>query len=47
MSETTSHWFMGVDNTGDITSWENMVAFVEEVKKEMDEVHLVSSINKY
>ena len=41
MSETWSHWFVGADNTGDITTWDNLLAFRESVKKDLEEVHLV------
>ena len=42
MSETWNHWFVGADNTGDITTWDNLLAFRESVKKDLEEVHLVS-----
>ena len=46
MSETWSHWFVGADNTGDITTWDNLLAFRESVKKDLEEVHLVRSYGK-
>ena len=44
MSETWSHWFVGADNTGDITIWDNLLAFRENVKKDLEEVHLVCAV---
>ncbi len=41
MSESKSSWFVGPDNTGDITHWENIVALKEAVKNGMKDVHLV------
>jgi hypothetical protein len=44
MSETWNHWFVGADNTGDITTWDNLLAFRESVKKDLEEVHLVGIV---
>ena len=43
MSETKDHWCVGVDNTGDITKWDNFVKLKSEVEEELGEVHLVGS----
>ena len=43
MSETQAHWYLGVDNSGDLTHWENAVGFIDEVKTDMKTVDLVSS----
>lgn len=42
ISETLSHWYMGVDNSGNVMHWENAVGLREIVKSELEEVHLVS-----
>ncbi len=44
MSETRQHWSMGVDDTGDITTWENFRKFKAEVDEELEGVHLVSPL---
>ena len=41
MSESKSCWFVGPDNTGDITHWENVVALKEAIKKDMKDCHMV------
>ena len=41
MSETWNHWFVGANNTGDITTWDNLLAFRETIKKDLEDVHLV------
>lgn len=35
---------MGVDDTGDITTWENFRKFKAEVDEELEGVHLVSPV---
>lgn len=35
---------MGVDDTGDITTWENFRKFKAEVDEELEGVHLVSPL---
>ena len=41
MSETWEQWYHGVDNSGDVTLWENIEGLRVMVKREMGEVHLV------
>lgn len=41
MFETKKHWCVGVDDTGDITNWENFLKLKSEVDEELGEVHLV------
>ena len=41
MSETWEQWYHGVDNSGDVTLWENVEGLREMVRREMGEVHLV------
>ncbi|XP_064390320.1 cap-specific mRNA (nucleoside-2'-O-)-methyltransferase 2-like [Halichondria panicea] len=43
MSESKSCWFVGPDNTGDITHWENVVALKEAIKKDMKDSHMVTA----
>ncbi len=44
MSETLNHWYLGSDNSGDVTTWENVLGLREVVRGEMEEgVHLVSN----
>lgn len=43
MSETLNHWYFGSDNSGDVTSWENIVGLKEMVRGEIEGgIHLVS-----
>ena len=41
MSETWGQWYQGVDNSGDITLWENVEGLIEVVRRELGEVYLV------
>lgn len=41
-SGTTSRWFVGNDNSGDVMVWENVVGLVNLVRKEMKDINLVS-----
>jgi len=43
MSETWGQWYQGVDNSGDITLWENVEGLIEVVRRELGEVHLVTA----
>ena len=45
MSETREHWSVGTDDTGDLTNWKNFVNFKDEMKNEIEEVHLVKEKN--
>ena len=41
MMETSDSWYLGIDNSGDIMNWENVMGLMQTVKKEMKDVHLV------
>ena len=41
MMETLDHWYLGRDNSGDITILDNAMGLVELVQKEMKDVNLV------
>ncbi len=42
MMMTSDKWFTGVDNSGDVMTWENAVGMVNLVRREMKDVNLVS-----
>ncbi len=42
MSETKDHWCVGVDDTGDITNWDNFIKLKSEVDEDLGDVHLVN-----